>query len=321
MNFRILASEFLRALRGKRSQSAFSKRLGYRANVSKVWEAGRRFPAATDMFRAAALKRDLRDALGAFFFVKPRWLATIDPTSSSFVAALLSDLKGERSIVDLAAASGLSRFAVARFLSGAATPRVPDFFALIEASSRRLLDFVALFVDPTALPSARDEWLRAEALRKLAYDHPWSEAFLRVVETEAYLAPGDRRAGWIADRLGVDRDVEIATVAAMRAAGAIEKRGGRYHLDRGRSINTGSDRRAASRLKQFWSRVAAERIAAGAEGNFSYSVFAVTEEDYQRLKELQRSYYRELLATLRRSPRAERVVVANAHLFALDDPR
>jgi hypothetical protein len=320
MDYRVLSAEFMRALRGKRSQTAFSRRLGYRSNVARAWEAGRRFPTATEMLRAASLRRELGDAFGEYYLVRPAWLDRVPPGSGAFVPAFLSDLKGERSIIEAASLSGLSRFAVARFLSGASEPRVPAFFAFVEAVSRRLLDLLALFVDPATLPSAREEWERLEALRRLAYSHPWSEAFLRVLELEDYAKLGRHRGGFIAARLGVSRAIEDETLAAMREAGAIVMRHGRWHLDRSRSVYTGSDRQASMRLKAFWTRAAAERMPNHRDGVFSYSVFSVTEEDYAKLKALQQSYYRQVLATVRKTARSERVIVANVQLFALDAP-
>jgi transcriptional regulator with XRE-family HTH domain len=49
-----VASEFLRAVRGKRSQLAFARRLGVRANPMTDWERGVRFPAALEALRAAS---------------------------------------------------------------------------------------------------------------------------------------------------------------------------------------------------------------------------------------------------------------------------
>lgn len=48
-----LSSELVRALRGKRSQTAFSRRLGYRSNVIYGWESGRRWPSSSAFFAAA----------------------------------------------------------------------------------------------------------------------------------------------------------------------------------------------------------------------------------------------------------------------------
>lgn len=49
-------------------------------------------------------------------------------------------------------------------------------------------------------------------------------------------------------------------------------------------------------------------------------VVAVTEEDCAKLRVLEQSYYRQVLAAVRKTARAERVVVTNVRLFALDPP-
>ena len=65
-----------------------------------------------------------------------------------------------------------------------------------------------------------------------------------------------------------------------------------------------------------------ERLSAGSAGLFSFNVFAVSLADLERLRELHRSYFRELRAIVSSSAPSERIVVANVQLFALDsEPR
>src|SRR3954467_14206436 len=128
MDYESLSSELLRALRGKRSQTAFSKRLGYRSNVAYAWESGRAWPTALGFFDALERSgRKLEPALAAFFRVRTGESLKADLTSARGVAAFLDDLRGQIAIVDLARAAKRSRFAVARWLKGEAEPRLPDF--------------------------------------------------------------------------------------------------------------------------------------------------------------------------------------------------
>src|SRR5687767_8936747 len=121
MDFDQVARELLRALRGKRSQVMFSRRLGYRTNVAYSWESGRRWPTAAVALGAAnRAKVDVPAAVRGFFRSAPPWLERLDPASSEGVAALLRDLRGQTPILDLARRSGRSRYAVARWLSGEA---------------------------------------------------------------------------------------------------------------------------------------------------------------------------------------------------------
>ena len=57
----IASRQLIRAVRGKRSQVAFSRRLGYRGNVAASWEGGHRAPTAealVDAMRALSLDVD-----------------------------------------------------------------------------------------------------------------------------------------------------------------------------------------------------------------------------------------------------------------------
>src|SRR5690242_769252 len=90
-----LASDWLRALRGRRSQVAFSRRLGYRSNIAYRWESGRCFPSAsTTLQLIASTGGNVAASLAAFYRSTPAWLAEVEPCSVSGVARLLDDLRG-----------------------------------------------------------------------------------------------------------------------------------------------------------------------------------------------------------------------------------
>ena len=153
LDMNALASDWLRALRGRRSQLAFSRRLGYRSNIAYRWEAGRCFPSASATLRlVTTLGGDVRASLASFYRSTPAWLAEKDPCSVPGVAHLLDDLRGSTKLAELARRSGYSRFAVTRWVHGRADPTLPEFLTLIEYTTRRALDFVASFVDPATLP-------------------------------------------------------------------------------------------------------------------------------------------------------------------------
>ncbi|HTV25969.1 MAG TPA: hypothetical protein VMG12_45035 [Polyangiaceae bacterium] len=146
-----LSRQLVRAVRGRRTQSAFSRRIGCQSNVLYTWEAGRRFPTARRFFEVAARAGvDVGQALRGFLRTQPAWLDTERLVGGDGVVRFLAELQGERSTVAVARATGKSRFAVARWLAGQTEPRLPDFLSLVHATSYRLLDFVAALVDPVA---------------------------------------------------------------------------------------------------------------------------------------------------------------------------
>ncbi|HLU67842.1 MAG TPA: DUF4423 domain-containing protein [Kofleriaceae bacterium] len=316
-----LARGVMRALRGRRSQVAFSRRLGYSTNVAYAWEAGRRFPTAAEMLRAATLVRvDVRGALSPFFYrALPDSLVHQDPTSRGFVAALLRELRGSVPMQHLAERTGLSRSAISRILAGVTEPRLPAFFRIVDAASRRLLDLLDGLVDLAAVPAARDEWRRLNAVRRLAFDNPLSEAVPRFLELEEYARLRRHRPGWIAERLGISREEEERTLGDLQAAGVIRWDGRRWAIDRERSVDTTRfDPRAARSLRAYWTDQAAQRIRSTGDGLFSYLVFTTDDDTLAAIRELHLRYFRELRALVAASPANRRVAAVNVQLFPLD---
>jgi hypothetical protein len=320
MDYEIAASELVRALRGRRSQTAFSKRLGYRSNVVSAWEAGRAFPTASDFFSVLERSgRKLSDALSAFYRL-PADAVAHDLTTARGVAAFLNDLRGRTAVVDLARSAARSRFAVARWLKGEAEPRLPDFLRMVESASLRLLDFLACFVDPATMPSLATAWRNLESARRAAFEMPWSHAVLRVVELTEYQKLRRHRPGFIAERLQISREEEQRCLDLLLETGQLRREGARLRLGAPLTVDTRGDRRRSQSVKAFWTGVALERLQAGAEGTFSYNLFSVSREDLTKIQELFRAYFRELRRIVAASEPAECIVLSNVHLFELGGP-
>jgi DNA-binding phage protein len=318
MDYEQMAAELIRALRGKRSQLAFSRRLGFRTNVVHTWEAQRRWPTASRSLRVAQRAGvDPKAALTRFYRSVPPWFATLSPTSPEFVARFLADLRGRATIGDVAQRAGKSRFAVARWLKGEAEPRLPDFLRLVEAMSLRVLDFVAAFVDPRQLPSLERRWQKLEAGRRAAFDLPWSHAVLRVLELDRYQR-GAHRPGVIARELGISLEEEQRCVDALVSSGQLDWDGTRYRVG-AQLTDTRHYPEAGRLLKIWWARQALERFEHDPAGLFSYNLFAVSERDYERLRELHLAYFRELRSIVAASQPAERVVLAHLSLLPLTE--
>jgi len=319
MDYDQIAREFLVLLRGRRSQVAWSRRLGYRSNVAYSWESGRRWPTAAETFRAAARSGiDTQQAIIKFYGNPPPWLDTLDLATPQAVAQILNDLRGKTSVSDLARRAELSRYSVSRWCSGHTQPRLPDFLRIMQAASLRTIDFLAAFVDPEAIPAIADVWGRLEARRRGAAAYPWTQAILRAIELDDYLATPAHEEGWIADRLGIDIEVERRCMDFMEHTGQIAWTGTHWRQEV-LAVDTRRHATVNRELKRHWTRVAADRIADAAPGQFSYNVFTVSRKDFERIRELHLSYFHALRTIVGESDDCEVVAVANVQLFALDD--
>jgi hypothetical protein len=318
MDYELLAAEFLRALRGKRSQVAMSRRLGYRSNVVANWEAGRRFPRAAEALRVVSqLGGDLVGAIELVLNRVPEGLRARSLHSREAVAMILDELRGAASVVGVARRSGYSRFALARWLSGAAEPRLPDFLQLLELLSFRCLDFVGHFVDPGQLPAARDHWERTCRRRTLAYEVPYSEAVLLALELEEYRDVCRHEPGWIAAALGISLEEEEHCLQALSDAGAIEQRDGKWWVDQSMAIDTRADPDALRRTKQFWAKVGLQRLANADPGQYSYNLVAVSAADIETLRRLHIDYFERIRQRVAESTPSQRVALVNIQLIPL----
>lgn len=321
MDYDLLARQLMRQLRGGRSQTVFSRRLGYRSNVAYAWESGRRAPTAAELLGAAVkVGVDVRGAVQPFL---QRHLSdalrSLEPGSREFCAELLRELRGSASIQTLAKRAGISRSSLSRILAGRVEPRVPLFLRLIDAASRRVLDLLSGFVDVERLAAAGPEWRRVQALRRLAHENPLSEAVPRFLELDAYAALPRHVPGWIAGKLGVTLEEEQRTLADLVSVGVVTWDGSRYQLDRARSVDTSRSQQPAQRaLRAYWTDRARRRLAEGGEGNFAYLVFSTDDATLGAIEQLRLRFFRELRALVASSPCAERVAVTNVQLFAID---
>jgi transcriptional regulator with XRE-family HTH domain len=310
-----VARELVRALRGRRSQVAVSRRLGYRSNVVYQWEAGRRWPTAAELLRMAGKCRvDPREALGRWYRTPPAWLAEVDPATGEGVARLLRHEVGETPIGAVAARAGRNRYSVSRWIRGDAEPRLPDFLRVLEAASLRSVDFVAALVGPDAVPAATEVWARREARRNAAIEEPWSQAVLRALDL------GLRDPAEVGPRLGIPEDRLARAVDVLVRAGQVERDGDELRPLAVEALDTRRSEASARRLKGFWARVGTDRLEAGDPGAFAYNLFTVSRSQLARLEEMHHAYWRAVRAVVAEDEPPEVVALLNLQLLRLDRP-
>ncbi len=279
--------ELLRALRGRRSQLAFSRRLGYRSNVAADWEAGRRAPTAERLLGAMA-------RVGCDV---PAGFAHFHPGSAEALAeglpAWLRALKGHTPQGRIAERGGFSRHQVRRWLSGEARPRVPDFLRLVHALTGRAPDWVAAMVDITQVPSLQARHRIARAAARLAFDEPWSAAVRMLIDSDAYRAqPTDAFLGVC---LGLAPETLAGPIDALLASGLAVRDGSALRPVSTFTADAGASDEDSRRLKAHWARVAADRLQAPRLDDLvSLNLVTLSRADLARVHQLQRDYFRAL---------------------------
>jgi transcriptional regulator with XRE-family HTH domain len=312
----LVARQFLRALRGKRSQRAFSGRLGYRGNPITDWEHGRRYPTAREALRAAGRAGvDVPAALARFAPTAPLALDASGPQLGPWLGALAQ----RTTIAALAQRSGLSRVAIGRWLAGQRQPRLPDFFTLVDAITARLPELVAELVPIAQVPALVARYERAEAARRLAFEEPWTEAILRVLESPQYGALPAHVGGYVAARLSIPLEIEQRALARLAEVGLIRWNGERYGELQPLTVDTHGSREAQRALRHHWGRVGTERtLRPGWDDLFGYNVFAVSSADYAQIADRLRAAFNEIRAIVAASTPPDQIGLLNLQLLCWD---
>ena len=316
-NYSTLAAELVRAIRGRRTQSGLSRRIGYASNIVHRWESQQCSPSAARFLQVCeGLGVDIGIAYGRL--LRRPLTRTERGTASSpeGVAALLAELRGRTPIIDVATATGVNRFTVSKWLRARAQPNLPNFLQMVEATSGRLLDFLGALCDPATLPSVAVRWRRMEAARQIAYEEPWSHAVLRALQLDRAPTQGDQ-ATWIAKRLDLAPQEVTRLLHVLRDAGQVRRVRARWKAHSIARVDTSSDPVRARVLKAQWIRTAADRLEAGVAGGFAYSLCEVSRADFERMRQLQLGFARAMQSIIAASQGTERVALFSAQLLDL----
>lgn len=312
----LAAAQLLRSLRGTRSQVAWARRLGYRGNPITDWERARNFPTAEETLRVAARAGiDVEAAFGQFDPKVPLHRQTTDTFE---LADWLRRSCATKRVTSLALEMDAARSSVSRWLAGKAKPRLPEFLALVQAATGRVHDLVAALVPIETVPSLLAQYQASNAAKRLAFDVPWTEAILRVLETSRGRASGSESTeDWVARVLQLPASECKTALDYLQRAGLIVWDNGGYVTRQTLSVDTRGGKQAVRALKVHWAKVAMQRAANPMPDDvFGYNVISVSEADLVRIRELLATSYRQIRAIVASSEPAERVALVNLQLVA-----
>lgn len=312
-----VSRRILRALRGKRSQAALARRLGFRSNVAAKWESGQRTPDAVSVFRHS---RQLGiDIFGTCRKFHPPTADALSELEDEHLARWLDSLRGTQAVGSIAVRSGLSRFSVGRFLSGASKPNLPHLLALVDATTGRLADFVHAWVGLENVPELRAEYDRGEAARRALFEEPYCLAVMCLLDTQALKERSVDQIDLIAKTLERPRSLVKRSLSTLARAGIVREDDGHYAISGSLTIDARADPERERSVREYWARVSSARAAMPAETDlFSYNVFSVSRADYGKLAQLQREFYRGARALIAASEPTDVAGLLVVHLLEWD---
>lgn len=202
-------------------------------------------------------------------------------------------------------------------MAGRAEPRLPDFLLLVEAITARVSDLVEQLVPISEVPSLLAMHERRMAAKRVAFDDPWSEAVLRVVETEHYRSHPSHRDGVIAQRLGISEQQERESLGRLEAAGILSLQDGRYVDVNAFTVDMTAPPEQLQRLKAHWTSACLQRLDAPHPDDWlGYNVFSISESDLEQVREVLRYAFREIRTITAASSPIQTVALLNMQLIS-----
>ena len=144
-----------------------------------------------------------------------------------------------------------------------------------------------------------------------------SHAVLRTLELEDYRALPQHSPGWIAKHLGISLEEEEQCLRLLMTTRQIRRTKKRWAVDETRTVDTRADPKRSSQVKDWWTRIALERIAAGHDHEASYNLFSVSRADLERIREMHQDFFQRMRAVIAQSEPNECVVLFSTQLLEL----
>jgi DNA-binding phage protein len=241
-----------------------------------------------------------------------------EPDAASTAAWLRAFVGGQKQ-QQIAQSTGLSRFSVGRILSGECEPRLPQFLALVQALTFRVEDFVDAWVGAQAVPLLTARYMRMRAAREALFEQPLCLAVMCLLDTRALARPVEEQVRELARVLDRSRPQVRRAIAMLTRGGVLSAEQGRYRLTGSLVLDATSNAERERAARMHWAKVASQRLRRPSESDlFSYNVFSIGRDDFPKLQELQRAFFRSARALIAGSEPTDLAGLLVVHSFAWD---
>jgi hypothetical protein len=131
---------------------------------------------------------------------------------------------------------------------------------------------------------------------------------------------GNPVCDWGARYLGISVEAIDASLALLQHSNVIRKQGRHYQEQRPLTVDTRGSEEVINRLLTHWLGVATQRVEGRSPRKlFAYNLVSVSEVDFQRIRALLTSMFREIAAIVAASEPAQTVAMLGLQWLALGD--
>jgi len=315
--YQSIQTDLLKALRGRLSQSHFSKKLGFHSNKIHRWETGQTVLSWSDFCDLChALKLPLVEACRISFCYD-------GPVTDT--KALLALLLGERKLSELAEQMKVSRSLISRWRSGKVEPSFIQMIQIIHMGFSSLPEFIARLMPIEKAPSLLAELAREREEKELHYRYPWIAALLLLIRTVEYDRLPAHQEGFLSKKLGITLEEERRLVEKLLSIGAIHKEKGReIYEPSARSLNVSGDEEGNRRIREYWTDRCLKTIKKGLptrdRNSWGYMVLNTSPKTYGQIRERYIAFYQDIHNIIQSSTEpSEDVYLLNIQLLNVAD--
>jgi len=288
--------ELLRSLRGKRSQLALSRRLGYSFNQVGKWESGHTKIRWDEFVRLSGLcKSPLDQALTNHYKYKG---------TAANCDAIIKNLIGSERVSTIAKKTGFSRHSLAKWLKKSAFPTVPEMFRLLllyRGGDDHLVSFIGSLVSSIdELPSIAPEYRQRVKQIELSYQHPWLAAVKDCLSLQSYQRLEKHREGFVSRCLRISTAEEKMALDFLTEVGVLTFSKGKYQVTgkklmfQENILDKEKDIEGNFRLREYWWSQALNHLIsrpAWSSLTFAFQTFTVSESAFRKIRALSVQYF------------------------------
>ena len=308
MDYERLASQILIKLRGKLSQAHFSQKLGYKHNQIFKWEnSERRIPwtAFSDICKVRKID------LSSFMFTNFHFSGEVCVAKD-----FLNSILGKSEPTALSKTLGISRYRLSGWLNGDRTPYLDDILKIFDCIEHRMGHFVVgLIGEKSAAEMEIDlTYLKFENFEAR---HPIFSAFLRLMETKAYLHAKKIEEGYFASRLNITLSAEKSLLKEAVELELLQTKQGKYSAPIANTDLRNS--KAIIQQRLYWYKEGIKRLESQKftipENIFGNLVYSATEEEQKLILKRYLSFFNDVRAIINSKETPDNVYVLNVQLF------
>lgn len=315
IDFKVLARELLRSVRGRRSQDQINRRLGFNFNRVSRWETGRAEISWPDFVHICKSCRvSVSDAM------HKTYSTAVEAEDS---AAVIRFFKGSLKISAFATHLGVSRFTVHRWLSGETLPTLSQMLMIVHQMTATLTLFVDKLLPGSSPPALLHLTRHEQSLREVIFSHPYVLAALACFELDEFKRMQTWSRGILVQKLRISQHEEDQLIERLTKIKQLRRRGEMLEVADMR-IDIRNDFAGKNQLRQYWTRKALDMLLAIREttkvSQFGFFTYAASEEARENIREAYLKFYQEVTSILDADSGPKTVIqTANFQILDLDE--